>query len=119
MSRGWFALFMVLALPAQAEGYMPISDEAEFRSLVSGRELRYGMFGISLVIAADGRINGEAMGVEVTGTWAWREGYFCREMDWSGMAIPYNCQLVEVQDAVTMRFTTDMGTGRSAAFDLQ
>ena len=109
---------MLSASPVLAETYVPLTDESAFRSMVEGRELRYGMFGIALEIIPDGRIQGQALGAEVTGTWAWREGYFCREMNWSGIDIPYNCQLVEVQ-GLSMRFTTDKGTGESAAFALK
>jgi len=119
MVRSLPFVMIVCAGPALAEVYAPVKDESAFRSVVDGRELRYGMFGIWLEISLDGRINGEALGSQVTGTWAWREGYFCREMDWSGMAIPYNCQLVEVQDGQLLRFTTDRGAGQSAAFALK
>lgn len=119
MVRYMAGFLMLLVWPAKAEVYAPITDEAEFRSLISGKELRYGMFGIFLVITADGKITGEAMGLDVTGTWAWREGYFCREMEWSGYAIPYNCQLVEMRATDRLRFTTDMGAGRSAAFAIE
>ena len=119
ISRYLPAVLSLLALPAQADVYAPIKDEGQFRSLVSARELRLGAFGISLIIQTDGRITGQAMGSAVTGTWAWRDGYFCREMFWNGIDIPYNCQLVEARSAEVMRFTTDKGTGQSAAFDLQ
>ena len=66
----------------------------------------------------DGRIDGSAVGWDITGTWQWQDGYFCREMAWGGDPIPYNCQLVEVEGDDRIRFTVDRGAGRSAAFSL-
>jgi len=119
MLRYVIGFLLLPVLPVNAQGYAPVRDQTQFVSLVQGRELRYGMFGISLIIDNNGKIKGEAMGMAVTGNWVWRDGFFCREMDWSGYAIPYNCQLVEVRAAQSLRFTTDKGTGRSAAFALQ
>ncbi|MCX7643868.1 MAG: dihydrodipicolinate reductase [Rhodobacteraceae bacterium] len=109
---------VVLAGAADAEGYVRIADRETFLDTVANRELRYGMFGIALRVLPDGRIAGEAMGWGVTGTWEWRDGYFCREMDWSGTPIPPNCQLVETSGE-RVRFTVDRGAGRSAAFALR
>ena len=103
-------------LPAVAQEYQPITDQAAFLSLVDGRELRLGMFGIALRIAADGTIDGAAVGFGVTGTWDWQDGYFCRELDWSGTPIPFNCQLVEARGQTEIRFTVDQGAGDSATF---
>jgi len=103
-------------LPAVAQEYQPINDQAAFLSLVDGKELRMGLFGIALRIAPDGTIDGSAVGFGVTGTWSWQDGYFCREMDWSGTAIPYNCQLVEARGMTQIRFTVDQGAGDSATF---
>ena len=119
MFRYAVAFLLLSVLPVMAEGYSPVRDKSQFVSLVEGRELHYRLFGISLVIGPNGKIQGKAMGTPVTGTWVWRDGYFCREMDWSGYEIPYNCQLVEAREAQTLRFTTDMGRGQSAAFSLK
>lgn len=109
----------LLPLSAAANGFRPVTDRTEFLSLVEGRELRLGMFGIKLRVAGDGSIQGVASGWDLTGSWSWQDGYFCREMDWSGTAVPYNCQLVEVAGTDRMRFTVDRGAGRSAEFNLR
>jgi hypothetical protein len=113
------ATLALSALPAAANDFEPVSDLAEFLSLVDGRELRLGLFGISLKVTPDGRIDGTALGYEVTGSWAWQDGFFCREMDWGGTPIPYNCQLVEVRGNDVIRFTVDQGAGDSAQFNLR
>ena len=112
------AFVVCAAVPAYAE-FVPVSDRDAFLQVLDGRELRMGVFQIALKITPDGQINGSALGWDVTGTWAWEGGYFCREIDWSGEPIPYNCQLVEVQDNAKIRFTVDKGEGDEATFNLR
>ncbi len=109
---------MLVAAPVWADGFARISDRDRFVDTVAGRELRMWPLGISLVVEPDGVIRGNALGWDVTGTWEWRDGYFCREMDWSGYAIPMNCQLVEAEGE-SVRFTVDQGRGDSASFSLR
>lgn len=106
-------------LPVSANEFQPVTELSEFLSLIEGRELRLGLFGISLKVMPDGRIDGSALGDEVTGSWAWQDGFFCREMDWGGTPIPYNCQLVEAAGDDVLRFTVDQGAGDSAEFNLR
>ena len=113
------AAFAAAAMPALANDFTPVRDEGTFLSLVEGRELRLGRFGVSLTLLPDGRIMGSALGWDLTGNWDWKDGYFCRDIDWSGYAIPFNCQLVEVRDNQVLRFTVDRGTGDSASFKLR
>jgi hypothetical protein len=113
------ALFALLLTPAVAAAeFEPVREKQRFLSLVEGRELRMPLYGLKLQVLPDGRIRGSALGWGVTGSWSWRDGYFCREMDWSGMAIPYNCQLVEARGGQELRFTVDRGAGDSARFRL-
>lgn len=121
MSHAFYSavLLSLLALPAGAETFARISDKSDFIETVSGKELRLGMFGIFLRVEEDGEIKGRALGWDVTGTWEWQDGYFCREMDWSGYPIPKNCQLVEARNGQEIRFTVDKGAGDSASFRLR
>ncbi|WP_394182288.1 dihydrodipicolinate reductase [Yoonia maritima] len=107
------------ATPTVAENFAPIYDEATFLSLVDGKELRNNLYGVRLNVLGNGRIQGAAIGWEISGSWSWREGYFCREMKWRGDQIPYNCQLVEVRNGNVLRFTVDQGAGDSASFRLR
>lgn len=104
---------------ALAEGFVPVTEREEFVELVASRELRHPFWGISLTVTPDGEIRGDALGWPVSGTWDWKDGYFCREMDWSGTPIPFNCQLVEVTEDQRLRFTVDRGEGDAATFRLQ
>lgn len=113
------ALLSLAAVPASAESFSRIADKSAFLQTVEGKELRLGMFGIALKVEEDGEIKGRALGWDVTGTWEWQDGYFCREMDWSGYPIPKNCQLVEARGGEEIRFTVDRGAGDSASFKLR
>lgn len=119
MLRAILALAILPAFPAFADGFVDVKEEKAFRSLVEGRDLRMGLFSMTLQILPDGQITGNAMGWPVMGTWEWKDGYFCRQMDRGGMEIEYNCQLVEVRNGKRLRFTVDKGEGDSAAFDLR
>jgi hypothetical protein len=109
---------LALAEASTATDFAPISDKDAFVDMVKDRELRIGLYNLSLNVSPDGRIAGSALGWGITGTWTWQDGYFCREMDWSGTEIPMNCQLVEARGEHEMRFTVDRGAGRSAKFKL-
>lgn len=113
------AFIALAAVPAAAESFSRISDRAAFVQTVQDKELRLGMFGVSLKVEEDGEIRGSALGWDIIGTWEWQDGYFCREMDWSGYPIPQNCQLVEAKGGEEIRFTVDKGAGDSASFKLR
>lgn len=113
-----FVLTMA-AMPAAANEFTPVRDQGAFLSAIAGKEMRLGLFGVSLQVLPDGRIDGSAQGWDVTGTWTWQDGHFCREMDWGGTPIPYNCQLVELRGDSQIRFTVDRGAGRAATLNLR
>ncbi len=112
-------LLLVLPMTAAANEFVPVRDKSAFLTLVKDRVLRIGIYNLSLTVLPDGRIEGSALGWAITGSWDWKDGFFCRQMDWSGMKIDYNCQLVEAQGADKMRFTVDQGAGDSAVFRLR
>ncbi len=114
------ATALLIATPALAAAeFAPLSDESRFLELVEGRVLSNRLFGVELSVQRNGTIQGDAAGWDITGTWDWQDGYFCREMQWGGDPIKYNCQLVEVRGSDEMRFTVDQGRGRSASFRLR
>ena len=113
------AVAALMAAPATADSFAPVTDQQEFLSLIDGKQLRNYLYGITLQVGEGGSISGSAVGWDVTGTWSWQNGYFCREMNWGGDVIPYNCQLVEARGNDRIRFTVDQGAGDSATFRLQ
>ena len=114
------ACAVVVAMGAAVPAYAmdAISDRSDFMNTIDGRDLRIGMYGLSLVVTDDGRIEGKALGRPITGQWTWQDGFFCRDIMWGEREIPYNCQLVEAAND-RMRFTTDRGAGNSASFNLR
>lgn len=115
------ACVTLLATPvaATANEFETVSDQETFLGLVKDRVLKIGLYNLTIIVRSDGKIEGKALGWDIIGNWRWQDGYFCREMDWSGMPIEYNCQLVEVQGAEKVRFTVDKGAGDSAVFRLR
>lgn len=119
MTRLAAAAFAVLtAAPVAAQEFAPITSRDTFLSTIADRTLRLGRFGVNIVVRSDGAIDGSAVGWPLTGSWSWQDGYFCRDMDWSGTPIPYNCQLVELAGN-QVRFTVDQGVGDSATFRVE
>lgn len=105
----------VLATPAAAE-LAKIDSERDFVSLIDGKTLTRPL--VKLQVKPAGTISGRGMTWDVTGNWSWQNGYFCREMDWGGYEISYNCQEVRAQGN-TIRFTSDRGAGEFADFRLR
>ena len=111
-------LAVLLAPPAGAEGFQTVRDKGTFLSLVKGKALEIGLWGISLQVKPNGRIEGRALGRPVSGQWQWQGGYFCRDLLWGERDLGPNCQEVKVQGR-TIRFTSDKGAGRFADLTLK
>lgn len=105
----------LVATGARAE-FTKIDDEAEFLRYVNGMTLTRPF--VNLRVTQDGKIAGMGARWEVTGNWAWVDGYFCRDLFWGGDELGYNCQEVRVDDG-RLRFTSDKGAGMSAVFRLR
>lgn len=114
------ALFLavMIAAPATAQAFERITDRAAFMAVVGGKDLRIALYGLTLNLLDNGTITGRAVGYGITGSWVWDNGYFCRDMDWSGYAIENNCQLVEV-NGDRIRFTVDRGAGDDAVLRIR
>lgn len=127
MRRFLIAFFAVvsLAAPVQASGWALVDDAAQFKQLsdkdqflqiVTQGQLK--RFGITLEVKPDGKITGKAFGFDISGAWDWRDGYFCRNLNWGGSDIGTNCQEVKISGN-TLRFTSDQGTGDFADLRLR
>jgi hypothetical protein len=116
MTRLFFTLALLLASPVMATAYERVVDETAFVRIVSGKTLSNRLYGVRLNVSPQGGIAGGAWGSDITGSWTWNNGFFCRDMAWGGDPVEYNCQLVEIRDSTYIRFTSDQGTGDSASF---
>lgn len=107
--------FIVMSFnnPAIATDFAPVQRETDFRALVEGRDLT--RFGIRLQVLREGQITGRGFGVQVGGDWEWRDGYFCRTLEFGASGDPLNCQLV-LRNGNTLRFISDRGEGDYADF---
>ena len=114
----YFSFLMLFVAAPAAAAFDRISDRSTFMETVGGKDLRIGIYGLTLNVLDNGQITGRAVGYDITGSWSWENGYFCRDMDWSGYPIEYNCQLVEV-DGDRIRFTVDQGAGDDAVLRIR
>jgi len=112
------AIALTLGGAAHAQGLQRVSDQATFEAALAGKQLRLGLFGVALTVGTDGTITGRATGSDVTGTWSWQDGFFCREMMWGDTEIPYDCQSVEIGGG-QVRFVAERGAGDDATFNLR
>ncbi len=106
---------LCLAAPALAD-LTRVSDRGTFLSYVQGRELT--RLGVSLLVSPDGSISGRALGRDVTGTWSWEGGMFCRTLDAGDRQFGRNCQVVSAEPGA-IRFHADQGTGDIADFRIR
>ncbi|PKP84258.1 MAG: dihydrodipicolinate reductase [Alphaproteobacteria bacterium HGW-Alphaproteobacteria-2] len=84
--------------------------------LVEGRTL--STLGVKLEVTPEGRISGRAWGRDVTGTWRWTDGYFCREMTFGEKPVEADCQVVR-QEGEALRFIAERGAGQQARLALR
>jgi len=119
--RQALVLALALALPGTpALAFERITDAQAFARLIEGRTLT--RFGIRLEVSArgdaSGQITGRGFGYPVTGAWQWESGFLCRDLDWGGSDLGFNCQAV-LHDGGTLRFVSDQGQGDHADFRLR
>jgi len=111
MIRSTILILALLATPVLADDYERVTDRGAFVDLVGGKNLT--SLGVRLTVAASGAIGGRAFGRDVSGEWAWNDGYFCRTMQAGDRVFARNCQLVERQGD-RLRFIADRGKGDTA-----
>jgi hypothetical protein len=101
--------------PAFAD-FEKIQERSAFVSLIKGKNLTLPF--VKLAVEANGKITGYGARWAINGNWSWQDGFFCRDINWGGSDLGYNCQAVEVKDS-RIRFTSDKGAGDSATFRLK
>ena len=106
---------VAIAAPVQAD-LAKVDSKSDFVSLIEGRTLTRPL--VKLEVSPAGTISGRGIRWDVTGNWSWQDGYFCREMDWGGYEIAFNCQEVRVRGN-KIRFTSDRGEGDFADFRMR
>ena len=70
---------LVLSLIAtSATAQETLTQRAEFLKAVTGQILEIRLLRVQLAVLDTGTITGKAFGRGVTGTWEWKDGFFCR-----------------------------------------
>ena len=105
-------------LATSAMALETLTQRPEFVNAVAGHILEIPLLRIQLKVSDTGEIAGKGFGRDVTGTWEWTDGFFCRSMTWGGRELEYNCQRVAT-DGSSLIFISDKGRGRSAKFSLR
>ena len=114
--RFGIAFACAATVASAAEAFERVDEKALFLELVKERDLK--RFAINLQVTEEGQITGKAFGMNVTGAWEWKDGYFCRDLYVGGDELGANCQMVEIRRD-KMRFTSDRGEGIYADFRLE
>ena len=113
-----FCLLIISSFPvaAVAQSDMRIKQQDLFIELTEGKKLK--RFMIELSVEKNGTITGIGAGTEVTGSWNWKDGYFCRSLSWGNRDLATDCQLVELKRK-KLYFTSQQGQGATAGFSIQ
>ena len=109
------ALTFAAATPAAA-GFYKVNSAEEFRAIVEGKTLTRPL--VRIKVSSNGSISGRGATWDLSGNWTWKNGYFCRSLEWGGDDLGYNCQEVKASGG-KIRFTSDQGSGDSADFSLR
>ena len=109
------ALALAAATPAVAE-FSKVESAAEFKRLIGGKTLTRPW--VKLTVGTNGAIAGKGAAWAISGRWTWKDGFFCRSLEWGGDDLGYNCQEVKAF-GTKIRFTSDQGSGDSADFSLR
>ncbi|QUJ78091.1 dihydrodipicolinate reductase [Sulfitobacter albidus] len=109
------AAALCFATPAFAE-LSKVNSADEFKQIVSGKTLTRPL--VKLQVSPGGSISGRGATWPVSGNWTWKDGYFCRSLEWGGDDLGYNCQEVKASGN-KIRFTSDQGAGDSAEFTIR
>ncbi|MGH1414246.1 MAG: hypothetical protein ACRBB0_12195 [Pelagimonas sp.] len=107
-------LILALAIgagPALAEGFTPISTIDSFQALAIGKTLYLGE--TTATVHTGGTMTVVFKGKEISGTWEWQDGYFCRVL--ASYSTKADCQLWE-HDGHDFRITRDKGAGQAFVY---
>jgi hypothetical protein len=109
------ASVLAMSQAAFAE-FQKVESQAAFVSAIEGKKLKRPL--VELSVTPAGGISGTGAVWEISGSWSWKDGYFCRSLEWGGDDLGYNCQEVTLNGG-KIRFTSDKGAGQSADFTLR
>lgn len=101
---------------AASPGDGRITSEDEYRTTIVGKRLVWESG--SATHHEDGSITGNVGDREMTGTWSWQDGFYCRSIRISNTRVPDDCQILIVSgDELTV--IRDGGMGDIATFRIE
>ncbi len=107
-------MFGFLAASVSAE---EIESKTKFTDLIVGKKLVQGETWV--IIHKDGTVEGKGPnGGSISGTWEWKNRYYCREIVIVGEVTPHDCQVVSIEDN-TVTFTHKDGAGASVRWTIE
>lgn len=97
-----------------------ITSEAAFVAAVADRQIELqGQPDNNLIIASNGSITGTFGGSNLAGTWAWRDGAWCRTLSEGPRGpSPEDCQIWTMTPDGDFSVTRDRGAGGSFVYEL-
>lgn len=112
-------LISFLALPACVDAELPVTEgriatREAFVNTAAGRTVANA--DTSVTITRDGRITGITHGNTISGTWEWRDGFWCRTIT-QPVVTDEDCQ-VWIVEGNRLTVIRDRGTGDTLAFEI-
>lgn len=101
---------------AASTDFTRITNKQDFVSKVVGKKLTRPL--IQVRVTPRGEITGKGSRWAISGNWTWKDGYFCRTLNWGGDELGYNCQEVSIRGG-KVRFRSDRGAGDFADFRIR
>ncbi|PYG28264.1 hypothetical protein [Pelagimonas varians] len=105
---------MLLTTSALAQDFDRIDSEPEFRALALDKTLYLG--DTQVTVHDKGAMTVVFKGKEITGTWQWEDGFFCRIL--KSYSTKADCQLWEY-DGTDFRIARDKGNGQAFVYTVQ
>ncbi|RLJ59286.1 hypothetical protein BCF46_1434 [Litoreibacter meonggei] len=103
----------VLATGASADGFKRIMTEAEYLSIVAGKN--YCNETGCWKARKNGRMTGKFGKAKFKAKWKWHKGFGCRSGTLGGKKVPDDCQLFEVSGK-KLRVTRNQGRGKQVVY---
>ncbi len=112
----YFALAVVTASPALAEGFSRITTKAEYIENVVGKN-GCNDSGCAKALK-NGKMKGKFGALKFRGTWEWRDQYLCRSGKLGDKDLGTDCQVIEISGN-KLRITRNKGEGKSVEYTIQ
>ena len=102
--------------PATASDFKRVKAKSDFANIFVDRK---GVASWGWVASqSDGTIVGKVNGERASGSWEWKNGFWCRTISWGSAEMPYDCQAVFHKNGTGV-FIRNKGQGEQTVVKLQ